>query len=324
MSESLQAYGILDTAKYYCTLSLAEYSRPEPFDEPDFKLDKIIRLPLPMELRDDTAVAYNNIDMKLVGDVLNDDIGSGLMAQGLRSAAAVPNALGASLSAAGGEATSFGVGMLANMAGSVITENADSFSSAIQQTMGVAPNPNPSVAFQGPQLREMGLSWTLLPTNEADSRKIRSVINYLKMRALPGNQVTDSAAILNYPYLCQVNFYPWDNGGGGDFGWSPNSIIRMKRAFMASVNVNYTSGTAPAFFSGFNNEPVVVQISINFKEIEYFLSNDYGGVNGGGAVDVWGAAGTLVNRLTGDVQSGLAGGTGSSSDSSPTAGASDT
>lgn len=321
MAESLQAYGLLDTAKYYCTLSLAEYSRPEPFDEPEFKIDKIIRLPLPAELRDDTAVAYNNIDMKLVGDFLNEDYGSGAMAQGLRSASAVPQALGASLSEAGGTATSLGAGMLANIAGSVITENADSFASAIQQSMGVAPNPNPAVAFQGPQLREMGLTWTLLPTNEADSRKIRNMINYLKMRALPGNQVTDSAAILNYPYLCQVNFYPWDNGGGGDFGWSPNSIIKMKRAFMASVNVNYTAGSAPAFFAGYNNEPVVVQLSINFKEVEYFLSNDYGGRNGGLAEDLWAKATGIADSLTGGIQTAL---TGSSSDSNPTDGASDT
>lgn len=321
MAESLQAYGILDTAKYYCTLSLAEYSRPEPFDEPEFKLDKIIRLPLPMELRDDTAVAYNNIDMKLVGDVMNDDIGSGMGAQLLRSASIVPQTIGAALSeAGGGSATSLG-GVLAGAAGSVISDNADSFSSAIQQSMGVAPNPNPAVAFQGPQLREMSLTWTLLPTNEADSRKIRSVINYLKMRALPGNQVTDSAAILNYPYLCQVNFYPWDNNPKGPFGWSDNSIIKMKRAFMASVNVNYTAGSAPAFFSGFNNEPVVVQLSINFKEIEYFLSSDFGGQNGGGSADILAGAEALFNQLTGDVQSGL---TGSSSDSNPTAGASDT
>lgn len=317
MAESLQAYGILDTAKYYCTLSLAEYSRPEPFDEPEFKLDKIIRLPLPMELRDDTAVAYNNIDMKLVGDVLNEDIGSGMGAQLMRSASIVPQTIGSALSEAGGGSATSLSGVLAGAAGSVISDNADSFSSAIQQSMGVAPNPNPAVAFQGPQLREMSLTWTLLPTNENDSRKIRAVINYLKMRALPGNQVTDSAAILNYPYLCQVNFYPWDNGGRGDFGWSDNSIIKMKRAFMASVNVNYTAGSAPAFFSGFNNEPVVVQLSINFKEIEYFLSSDFGGKNGGGSADILAGATALFDQLTGDVQSGL---TGSSADSNPTEG----
>lgn len=317
MAESLQAYGILDTAKYYCTLTLAEYSRPEPFDEPEFKLDKIIRLPLPAELRDDTAVAYNNIDMKLVGDVLNEDIGSGLGAQAMRSAAILPQAIGASLSEAGGGSASSFAGILGSAAGSIISDNADSFSSAIQQSLGVAPNPNPAIAFQGPLLREMSLSWTLLPTNEADSRKIRSIINYLKMRALPGNQVTDSAAILNYPYLCQVNFYPWDNNGANPFGWSDNSIIKMKRAFMASVNVNYTAGSAPAFFSGYNNEPVVVQLSINFKEIEYFLSSDFGGENGGGAVDILAGGKALFDRLT-DVQGQLAG---SSADSNPTEGA---
>ena len=318
---ALSAYGILDTAKYYCTLSLMKYEMPEPFDEPKYELDKIIRLPLPAELRDDTAVSYNNIDMKIVGDFMNDDVGSGAMAQVLRSASAAPAALGASLSAAAQVIPNVGVGMLASVAGSVISDNADSFSSAIQQGLGVAPNPNPAVAFQGPLLREMSLTWTLMPTNETDSKKIRAIINHLKMRALPGNQVTDSAAILNYPYLCQVNFYPWDNGGRGDFGWSDNSIIKMKRAFMASVNVNYTAGSAPAFFAGGHNEPVVVQLSINFKEIEYFLSNDFGGENGGGAIDIYGAVLDIAGSLTEGVQSLL---TGSSDDSNPTDGATDT
>ena len=116
-----------------------------------------------------------------------------------------------------------------------------------------------------------------MPTNARDSQRIRQIINYLKRSALPrANASGQSAAILDYPNLCQMNFFPWDNNGGGPHGWSSRSIIKMKRCFMASVNVNYTAGAAPSFFAGFNNEPTIIQLTINFKEIEYFLSHDYG------------------------------------------------
>jgi hypothetical protein len=279
---STKAYGLLDSAKYYCTLTLLEYDRPKPFDPVSYKVKKVIRLPLPQELNDSTAVAYNNVDLKLVGDIANKDA-VGLGAEGLRQAGSLMKtgieAGAAGLKAMGG-ASSSAAGGLAGMLGGEALSNAfdaEAISSAIQQGMGVAPNPNPSVAFQGPVLREMNYTWNLMATNEQDSKAIRSIINELKKRALPrANAGLESAAILDYPHLCQMNFFPWDGKGSGPYGWSAGSIIKMKRCFMSSVNVNYTGGAAPAFFAGWNNEPVTVQLSINMKEIEYFLSKDYG------------------------------------------------
>jgi hypothetical protein len=294
MASTDKAYEVLATAKYYCTLKLVKYKRQDTFGgtQLDYANGTTIKLPLPNELRDDTAVAYNNIDLQLSGDLLNGNVGTGMAAEGLRQAGQlITRGAGAAKSflsrrAGGGDAEGGGgvLGSLGGVLGDTIAEAfpADQIGSAIQQMIGVAPNPNPSVAFQGPQLRENNLSWTFLPTNMADSQNIRAIINILKQKALPQNSVADSAAVLGYPHLCQVNFYPWDSGGGGRYGWSPHSIIKMKPAFMSSVNVNYTSGSAPAFFNGGRNEPVAIQLSINFKEVEYFLSHDYGGQNGGG------------------------------------------
>lgn len=276
------AYNILNTSKYFCTLRVISYQRPKPFDPGSYEVKKIIRLPLPQELRDDTAVAYNNVDLKLVGDIANGDPGGALGAAALRQVgtfvAAGPNAIGAGLSEAGSRAPNVGVGLAGRVLGEGLKEeiNADAITSVVQQSAGVAPNPNPSVAFQGPSLREMTYTWTFMPTNADDSRRIREIINYLKQAALPRAQPGKSYAILDYPHLAQLNFFPWDNNGGGPHGWSPNSIIKMKRCFMASVNVNYTAGAAPSFFAGWNNEPTIIQLTINFKEIEYFLSHDYG------------------------------------------------
>jgi hypothetical protein len=274
----LNSYSNIRSLKYYTKLSFSTYARPSPFDNAEFKAEKHILLPLPLELRDDTAVNYNSNDnLQLAGDILNNgglgggaiqsellrrsgDIGS-KMAQGLVGgaiAAAAP-----SLAEAGGDAVATAL-------------PASQVTSAISQALGQAPNPNPSVTFQGPQLRDLNLSWTLVPTTKADSINIRKIINYLKASALPTNSISKSAAILDYPKLVQVNFYPWDRGGRGDYGWSDRSIIKMKRCFMGAVNVNYTPSNTPAFFHD-TNEPIAIQLSISLKEVEYFLSSDYGG-----------------------------------------------
>lgn len=271
-----KAYNFLETAKYYCTLSILEYNRPKPFDPGSYNAKKIIRLPLPQELRDDTAVAYNNVDLKLVGDITNKDV-AGLGAEALRQSGTImTDAMGMGVQALQAKANNSTAAMLT---GDAVTRaiDAEAVTSAIQQAAGVAPNPNPSVAFQGPSLREMSYTWTFMPTNAQDSERIRSIVNYLKRSALPkANASGESASILEYPMLCQMNFFPWDNNGGGPYGWSDNSIIKMKRCFMASVNVNYTAGAAPSFFAGWNNEPTIIQLSINMKEIEYFMAHDYG------------------------------------------------
>lgn len=280
---------IMKDLKYYCTLRLAKYERPKPFGNPEFKTEHLIRLPLPAELRDDTSVAYNNIDLVLVGDIANGSPGGGMAAEGLRQAGNLASGMaGMAAGAVGGMSKGF-LGQLAGKAAGAVKDALppEAISSAIQQAAGVAPNPNPSVAFQGPILREMSLTWTFMPTSAEESAQIKRIIQILKMRALPSNTMSGSASILDYPYICQMNFFPWDNtnfGSASEWGWTENSIIKMKRCFMSSVNVNYSAGASPAFFSG-DNRPVIIQLSINFKEIEYLLSSDWGGTNGTGSED---------------------------------------
>lgn len=274
----------IETAKYYCTLALAKYERPDPFAAQQFVPTALFKLPLPLELRDETRVDYNNINMVAVGDILNTG-GSVLKAEALRQSGKLASAaigaigkgvggmVGGAMGGREGAATGTNVGgVISGIAQEALP--ADAIMTAIQQSMGKAPNPNPTVAFQGPVLREHTLTWTFMPASRDDARNVRNLINRLKRASLPG--VGYSPSILQYPEICQVNFFPWDSKGGGKWGWGDNSIIKMKQCFMASVNVDYTSGSAPAFFHGDNNEPVVTRLTINFKEIEYFLGIDYG------------------------------------------------
>lgn len=270
----------LETAKYYCTLTTYEYKRPTPFAAADESPLRTFKLPLPMELRDETRVNYSgDLDMQAVGDIINNGIlsPSTIGAEALRQAGqlgadaarglagSVADRLGASGAARQGIEESIGTALPAEALGS-----------ALQQSLGVAPNPNPSVAFRGPALRDLNLSWTFMPANRDEAANIRGLIRYLKAASLPKSS-DGGASILSYPNLAQINFYPWDNSGTGRWGWGPNSIIKMKRCFMQAVNVEYNAGTAPAFFHDGNFEPVITRLNISFKEVEYFLSHDYGG-----------------------------------------------
>jgi hypothetical protein len=263
----------LNTAKYYCTLSLAKYQRPDPFAPANFVPTTIFKLPLPIELRDETKAAYNSATLEAVGDLINTG-GSPITAEILRRSGDIASgAIGGLASGLGAAAGNQSIG---ERAGSIAQQalKAENITTAIQQSLGKAPNPNPTVAFLGPELRELSLTWTFMPATREDARNVRNLIKRLKRAALPG--VGYSPSILGYPEVCQVNFFPWDAKGGGKWGWGEDSIIKMKQCFMSNVLVDYTSGSAAAFFHGDNNEPVVTRLTVSFKEIEYFLGIDYG------------------------------------------------
>jgi hypothetical protein len=145
----------------------------------------------------------------------------------------------------------------------------------VQQLTGLAPNPNPSVAFQGPILRDFSYTWAFYPKSRDESEKIQGLIKVLKRSALPRHSAVNSASILDYPDMVQINFYPWDTGGDPkNWGWTDKSIIRYKKCFMQSVNVNYHPFGTPAFFEG-TNLPVTYRVTIAFRETEYMLSEDW-------------------------------------------------
>lgn len=282
---------------YYMRILMGPYDRPKPFDTEVWAPKTAVFLPLPAELRDDTGVNWGNVDLNSVGDLINGDPVAGAGAALLRNSGKLAGGL--ATAAAGAVAGTGGSALLGAAAGNFAADAAentveslfppDQVTSAFQQMSGLAPNPNPSVAFQGPQLREFSYSWTLFAKNKAESRNIQNLVKTLKMRALPENKVSDASAILMYPWMCQLNFFPWDRGGSGRWFWSDNSIIKIKKCVIASVNANYTPSNIPAFFHD-TKSPVAVQISINFKEIEYMMSADWGGTAGKGLIEMAGDA----------------------------------
>lgn len=258
--------------KYYCRLLLGEYDRTRPFEPGSWKPTQSIFLPIPKDLTDDTYVSYSETALEGVGDLINFDFA------GLGSRAAL-NAVGPILGA-GATATMAGLfgsagEKIADKISDVTGLSSKNITSAAQSALGYSPNPNPAVLFTGPQLREFNFTWALYPKTPDESLHVDKVIKILKKAALPKTIWSASTGVLKYPDLCQINFFPWDSGGGGDqWGWTNDSIIRIKKCFLKSVKVNYSDFGNPAFFHG-TELPVMYRLSITLQEVEYMLSNDW-------------------------------------------------
>lgn len=258
---------------YYCRLMLGKYQRTRPFEPQNWSPEKTLLLPLPQELFDETRAEFSDMGLEAVGNIMNLDVATGLGAAALKSVGDVTAGLAsATLAGVGGNVGSKIGEKLAGAAG--ITP--ERITSAVQQQIGMAPNPNPSVQFTGPSLRDFSFSWVFYPKSARESENIDYMIRVLKAAALPSHTFTNSTAILNYPDLCQINFFPWDSGGNNNgWGWSDKSIIRIKKCFIKSVRVSYSDQGTPAFFEG-TQLPIMYRLSISLQETEYMLANDWG------------------------------------------------
>lgn len=274
--------------KFHCRLSIGKYERQRPFKNSTWRPHSMIYLPLPDVLKDSTSVKYGGMDLETVGDFFNLDFVTGVggaLYRGVGSAIStgIGNLSGAGLAAAIAAATGGKASGVGDKLGAALNKGiqkdllpGDKIQSAIEQKVGVAPNPNPSVAFEGPQLRNFSFTWTFYPTRKEESEKIFNIIKLLKQASLPAQTFTNAGALLNYPDICQLNFFPWDEGGTGNWFWTDKSIIRIKKCFMSDVDVDYNPSNVPGFFNDEGSSPVAIRLTINFNEIEYMLSQDWG------------------------------------------------
>lgn len=262
-------------------IRFAKYERPNPFAAATFQTEFRIVLPLPTELTDLSASRWNPSELGTVGDLANL-FGSGSTAGSSAVAGALAlNASETIISAAGRTIASRAPGPVAAF-GSVVASQAENIATLLQQSAGVAPNPNPSMTFNGPQLRQYTYSWMFHPNNKEESDRIMKIINELKKRSLPSTYIGTNTALLKYPEMCLINLYPWDLGARGSNIYGHN-LIKYKKSVITSVNVTYSPNGVPSFF-GANKMPAFIGLSISFSEIEFFTANDYGAEEGTGSL----------------------------------------
>lgn len=277
-------------------IGFAKYERPNPFQPAKWTSSFKIVLPLPTELSDMSASRWNPTELGTVGDLANLFGAGDTASTGSSAAVAGALALNASqtiINAAGRTlANRPALGPIAAL-GSIVSDQSQNLATLLQQNAGVAPNPNPSMTFNGPQLRQYTYSWMFHPNNREESENIKTIINELKRRSLPSTYIGTNTALLQYPEMCLIHLFPWDIGAQpGPDGYG-HKFIKYKKSVITSVNVSYSPSGVPAFFgerktsnsSGPSQpKPAFIGLSISFSEIEFFTANDYGTGPGTGSL----------------------------------------
>ena len=166
---------------------------------------------------------------------------------------------------------------VANIGGGVIagavTEvgKRSGFSQQARLRAGVARNPRTEMVFRSPTMRQLSLSWKLMPTNDQESETIFAMINKMRQHAYPSIGTTGKKMNMAFPDIFQVDFV---NKSGGKA-----KMIQFAKAYCTAINTTYGS-SGPAFFKG--GKPVEIDLTMTFQEAEIQTRESLMALDGGG------------------------------------------
>lgn len=276
------------------TLEFMDYQRPTPFIAAKEYRKAFIHLPLPRELYDVHSTRVDTRESGMIGAIVDAALtahaADEMNASGQEAAGGVRGAQAASKAAARAAARGAASGRAVKGILSA-TLNNENIQRTAEQLLGAALNPNLSVFFGGPNLREFTLTWEFAPHSPEESKEIKAIIRQLRQSSLASMTFENSVGVLSYPQMCQITMKP--------------DHIKYKKAMLRTVNVNYSSNGIPSFFQG-TKEPTFIQLSITFVELEYFLSEDFGGATGKDVNDQFVDAGAGLPAATAEALSDLA------------------
>ena len=247
-----------DLGSYAFVLQFAKYRRPVPLAPSTEEFTQTIYLPLPRELTGGQDMSIQTPETGTFGTMLDAAVLASRnhsVTDGTALAAVDPimRAGAGIIGAVGGE--------------SVVTLG--------EQSAGATANPNLSVAYKGPVLREFSFTWEFSPNNIKESETLQKIVKEIQKRSLAAYTVAGTSAYLSYPEMLLVKVLPNDKEG------SIGDLMKFKKSMIKGAHFNYSPNGIPSFFKG-TKSPQFISLSLTIQEIEYFVSSDYGGSAAGG------------------------------------------
>ncbi len=246
------------------------------------KIQYYIELPIPQQINDSNSVTWGENSMNLfqlagltaakqlienpeaavkdivsVGkDVLGDGGGSNVL--GLN--ADVANALSAAVA-----------GKAVNALGANISSR-----SVISRATGQILNSNKELLFEGVNIRQFPFNITFTPRSSGEASAVRQIIRKLKQSMAPKRGSTTVASASGGWLIQAPDAFILEYRRGKDIHPFLN---KFKPTVLTSMSVNYTgAGTYASYTDG---NPVSLQMSLVFKELNPIYAEDYDKVEGG-------------------------------------------
>ena len=125
--------------------------------------------------------------------------------------------------------------------------------------------------FEGVRLKVYEFTWKLSPQSAEEAQKLNKMIMTLKAYMHP--KISAGGFSLDYPYLAEVRF----------LGLNEAIVPRVRSSFITGMRVNGAGTGIPAFFK--DGQPVTVELSLSFQEINIQTRDDFTGHVGQAGVE---------------------------------------
>jgi len=273
------SYPLHDPGVYRIAFTFSKYDRPNPGTPTKFNSIGTIFLPIPSMLIDESRADWSAEKTGLTGSIYNSLTKSGMQIMN-GSTEEARNGLMQNIQQG---AMDYGYYAIGDVTGR--------FGDLLYQSLGAIPNPHVQAFFNGVKLRTHRFRYKFSPHNREESVKLKDIIREFKKHTLPTLVGGDAANQLGIPDIVQMDFMP-----------KSEFLYDFKKCVLLSCDASY-SPNGPAFFASREGAPVFVEISLEFLEIEYFTSEDYGGSTEDGDVgpnkikNILGEAASLIGDL---------------------------
>jgi len=114
-------------------------------------------------------------------------------------------------------------------------------------------NPMLTLLYQGQTLKRHTLSWVLAPANAAETTRLQTIVNYIKLGQLP-DEWGGPTGWLGYPSVLIPQYVP------------NKFLYNFMPCVVDSVTVNYSGAGTPSFFVG-TGGPTIVTLTLTLIEL---------------------------------------------------------
>ena len=138
----------------------------------------------------------------------------------------------------------------------------------VGRTTGMVVNPNLTVLFTGPKLRQFSFAFPLTPRSEAEAVRIRKIIRSFKRNSSP--QRSSSSAFLKSPRIFLLKYIFKSNSTAGT---QHPFLNKFKPCMLDSFNVKYTPDNS--YMTLRDGSMTRYEITLTFKEVVPNYADEY-------------------------------------------------
>jgi len=270
-----------DLGKYYMKIQIADYHRASAFKLNFTPTDTII-LPMASQLSDTNIVKYDEGSLGPLGGQIADAVVSSYNAIG-KSMSSTQLTLGEFKTVISSALTEGALQHAAGIGGAAVLEGVRDSANLINKLgrklgfgknvlpidevigfVGYSPNQFFVVLLRGPTYKEYTFHWRLMPRNQNESDTIRHIVTTLNNSAAVGLAFANT--MWAFPKIFRLEFYP-----------NSSYLYKFKPAVLQSVQANYAPTGSTAFYK--SGAPEAVDLTLVFKEMEYWLTGDFTDAN---------------------------------------------